>query len=318
MTIQEFFEAAQLDALGLLEQDELERFESAMASAPAPLQAQLRAEQDRWVQMNLEARDVEAPSYLRDKVLASIEVSRGVQDAEIAEAVAAMRDRVLTRLSHEMHMVTDPSVLHQDQDDAHPDDLLTPTEEDVLHLHQGRRVAPLWRAASIGFALAATLTLVSFLYVSERNRDLVKQFETLTVEEGMLRSFPTTILNDVLFDPDTRHVVFVPAAQSPAAVGDLADQKVALFLNPKWQASRLFCGKLPDRSGESYRVVILNNDNEIVEEIKDFKSNGAMMSESLSFRLGQGTRLAIATARIGQKATEAGILMIATITPTRA
>ena len=47
MTWQEMIENAHLDALGLLDEQDRERFDSAFLKLPADLKTQLRAEQDR-------------------------------------------------------------------------------------------------------------------------------------------------------------------------------------------------------------------------------------------------------------------------------
>ena len=49
MTLQEMLEAVQLDALGMLEGEDLRAFEEAFASANPSIQAQVRAEQERAV-----------------------------------------------------------------------------------------------------------------------------------------------------------------------------------------------------------------------------------------------------------------------------
>ncbi len=80
MTWQEMIENAHLDALGLLDEQERERFDIAFLKLPADLKAQLRAEQDRAVRFDLTDSldsDIELPSEMKATVLAAIRAAAG-------------------------------------------------------------------------------------------------------------------------------------------------------------------------------------------------------------------------------------------------
>src|SRR5689334_12227061 len=77
MTWQEMIEAAQLDALGLLDEQERERFDAAFIKLPADLKAQLRSEQDRVVRFEVaEEGEIEnPPASLKNLVLAAVKTA---------------------------------------------------------------------------------------------------------------------------------------------------------------------------------------------------------------------------------------------------
>lgn len=72
MTMQELFEAAHLDALGLLDEAERREFETALAGTSAEIQAQVRREQTRLCRVDDILPDVQPPPELREQVLETV------------------------------------------------------------------------------------------------------------------------------------------------------------------------------------------------------------------------------------------------------
>jgi len=87
MTLQELFENAHLDALGMLDPGEQAAFEKAYAAASPSVKSQLRAEQARWAAQQVLLPEVEPSENLRARVLAAVAeaqllpVSDGEDDA---------------------------------------------------------------------------------------------------------------------------------------------------------------------------------------------------------------------------------------------
>lgn len=85
MNTRDLFELASLDVLGLLDEDERASFEEAFRAAPPQIQAQIRAEQTRFSDVERILPDVEAPMGLRHKVMSGInEAIAAVQAGPVA------------------------------------------------------------------------------------------------------------------------------------------------------------------------------------------------------------------------------------------
>ncbi len=72
MTSRDLFELASLDVLGLLDEQERQQFEDAFRAAPPHIQAQVRAEQVRFADVDRILPDVRPPAGLRAKVMAAV------------------------------------------------------------------------------------------------------------------------------------------------------------------------------------------------------------------------------------------------------
>jgi hypothetical protein len=135
MTTRELLENASLDALGLLEDEEREAFETAFRSATPEIQSQIRREQLRVAEMDRFLPDVEPPAGLRARVLAAVR-----------EAIAAVA----------------PGSVDRDTSPVYGPPILGIT----------LRATPVWRAACIGFATATVVLSASFAWMTHQNRQM--------------------------------------------------------------------------------------------------------------------------------------------------
>ncbi len=88
MTLRELLENANLAALGLLDAEDHQAFDKALASAPESIRRQVIAEQARWSGGGELLPQVQPDAGLRDRVLDA--VNGAIVDAEIAHADAHM------------------------------------------------------------------------------------------------------------------------------------------------------------------------------------------------------------------------------------
>lgn len=126
MITRDLFELANLDVLGLLDEDERREFEQAFREAPPALQAQIRREQLRVTDIDEWLPKVDAPASLKPRVLGAVR--------EAVEAVRAGQGR------------------------EHVARKIGP-----FALSLQRNVSPLWRAAALGFAAATLFVGYQFL-----------------------------------------------------------------------------------------------------------------------------------------------------------
>ena len=77
MNAQQLLEMALLDSCGLLEDDELEQFETAFAEAPESIKAQIRREQSRFADQSELLPDVSPRPELRRLVVDAVRRAAG-------------------------------------------------------------------------------------------------------------------------------------------------------------------------------------------------------------------------------------------------
>lgn len=169
MTWQEMIENAHLDALGLLDEQERERFDAAFLKLPADLKAQLRAEQDRAVRFDLSDcadSDIELPAEMKATVLAAIRAAAGK-----SQTVEHKAGRILPMSK------------------------------------KSRAVSAMWRASALGLAAACVVMggvivqlLVDVQSVSEQSRQI-----GLSKDFGA--QFPRKP-RDIAFSEKTLHTIF--------------------------------------------------------------------------------------------------------------
>ncbi|MEL7472224.1 MAG: hypothetical protein AAGK04_02820 [Planctomycetota bacterium] len=159
----------------------------------------------------------------------------------------------------------------------------------VRPLRFGTRVSAIWRGAAIGFA-AASLTLgLSTLYLWGEHERLEDNFSDSALVQSVVENFGVEYVQRALFDADTQRVIFQPAASTSER-----SAQASIWMNPNWEESRLFCLELAgEKDTESFRVVVLNDDDQVVTTIAEFRSTGALVSSELPSDLAGADRLGI-------------------------
>ena len=242
MKTHELLEAATLDALGLLDDNERAAFEAAFTAAPPALQAQIRREQSRLCTIEGILPVVQPDPALRARVVASVSAAAREAAAELAAASTAR-----------------PAPF-----DAAP----------IPPIMGTRRVSPLWRGAALGFATAAVVMAVATLQLHGRFSELQRQARSDALITEILKTYSSRVLEDSLFDQRTTRVVLT--ASDPAQQG-----KASVWLNPEWDHAQFYCLNLPARDGRTYRVVVLDDQNRVVNTLAEFNSNGGLMNREL-------------------------------------
>ncbi len=289
MTLKDLLESAQLDALGMLDDEESRAFEAAFRAAPPSVQARVRAEQARISSSDAMLPGVTPPPGLRGKVLASI----GAEIAASAgQAASASRDVV----SHSGRASLENAVNSLDSSMDVPG--------------RRRRVAPAWRAAALGLLTACVVLGGSLVKVYSDSDRAMRSLTDQQSQESFLALFGnSTQMRDVLFSKDTRRVIFTPVDDAPEA----ARVEATVFVNPRWTTARIFVRGLSPSPEVSYRLVVLNADNTIQRELTEIRSGGSLDTQQVDIAAGApGTRLAIVAVAPGEPARADRMLMIAT------
>lgn len=234
MNAQQLLEMALLDSCGLLEADELERFEQGFAQAPESIKAQIRREQSRFADQ----------SELLPDVTPRPELRRLVVDAVKRAAGAAVTADTL-RFERMVGAAAGP----------------TPAD-----IHR-RRVMPAWRAASI--VLAVTTVFGGVLSMELRNQieDMGDKISSITSADHFLRYGNMPGLRDAMMSPSSERVLFQPVNTSSGTTA-------AIYSDTDTSRSYFICNRLPVLGAGQYELVVLDDDQKYVSTITTFSSNG--------------------------------------------
>lgn len=264
MRTSELIEMASLDALGLLSETEQQDYERAFRAAPPEVRRQIRAEQQRSAEFEASLLPrVEPAKLLKARVVEAVAKASALEESSGARAVVHRPGRVVPKVR--------------------------PT----------RRVSPLWRAASIGLAIAVTVLGVLSVQLQEHNYRLG---EAMVVNE-FFDKVGTRQIQDTLFDANTRRIILTATEDAPESFS----AEAVLLINPDWKQARFFCSELAGSMGERepFELCLIDENDRIIESLHGFESEGRWESFDIpTTNLAKG-RLALIASKTQQ------ILMIA-------
>ncbi len=174
MNLQQIIESAQLDALGLLEGEDLEKFETSFAALPAAHKAMIRAEQERVIRFGWSEGVIEGTSI----------------DSAFAPPVE-LKDRILTAC-HGIGRKTHVSA---------------GANSSVRRAISGRRVTHWWRASALGMAAACVVLGVAFIQLTGSYDRITDQNRANVMQQAMSKEMGGYV-SDMVFDAKTHRVIF--------------------------------------------------------------------------------------------------------------
>lgn len=263
MTIQELLENAQLDSLGLLDEQDRSAFEQAFFAAPEPLQAHIRQEQARLCHVDALLPQVELPESLWPKVKDAV---RMAQNQAAAEA--------------------EGTILHESAGrTARP-----------LPMSRASGVHRLWRASAIGFATAAVVmgaALVHLRLTAER-QEQTSRSEILA--GNTLNTIGAKFTGEILYGKNATHSIMT--AVRPSQTG-----RAAIFTSPEWDTGVLYCQVALADESQTLRLVELDEDGKVVAQLDEFEAKGGEVRREVDFRKVEPKRLALVAATRGKPAS---------------
>jgi anti-sigma-K factor RskA len=155
-------------------------------------------------------------------------------------------------------------------------------------LRSTSRVSHLWRTASIALAAACVVLSVGTYQMYRSASETGTRLNDDGFMKAMVNKVGAAYVRDVLFDRDTRRVVF-----SPVATG--THGQVSAFFNPEWKEAKLFHLGLGDAEGRTYKLALIDDHNNITV-LRSFNPTGEM--DSVTFVLDRTlpkSRLAVLT-----------------------
>jgi hypothetical protein len=277
MTIQELLENAQLDALGLLDEQDRDAFDRAFDAAPVPLQAQIRQEQARLCRVDALLPQVDLPDSLWPKVRDAVVLA---QQNAAAEALGG--SAVLARAAGQ-------PVGHAAGRDARP-----------LPMTRATGVHRAWRAATIGLATAAVVLGGVLVHVRTTADEQIRSASEGLLAQKTVDTFGAEYLNGQLFSKETlRYVMNAESAVRGEA---------SVFTNPTWKTAMLYC-QTPAAEGHTLRLVELDDAGNIVRQFDEFESKGSLAIRAVNLEGSEPRQLALVSAPRGQAASKGQILL---------
>ena len=256
MTHGELLELALLDALALLDEEESLAFDAAFRAAPAQVQAMIRREQTRCVNLDSLLPPVEAPAALRARVIQAVR-------AAVAEDLSPV-DEVVRRLGHAASL-------------------------DRLPEARGRRRSiAVWRAAALGCAAAAVVFGATTIQLQSQYVRLQESLSDDALIEQFRAAFGEDRFMEALLDSRTQRVTLASTNDAP----DAPPAQAAVWYNPDWKSARLFGINLPPN--QTFRLVVLDELGNEVEELARFNYEGGFINREVPVNVAVATdKLAI-------------------------
>ncbi|MAO21105.1 MAG: hypothetical protein CMJ35_04260 [Phycisphaerae bacterium] len=264
MNTHELIESTMLHALGLLENDEREAYEAAFNAAPASVQQQVRQEARRMADLGDLIPEVEPSVELRSVVLAAVRAAmrEDENEARIAKQHAAGAAPVIARI---------------DQNTPAP---VRATAQPKISM--STRVHSIWRVAAIGFAAASIAMGVVMVKI---NQDF-QNADRRALVNNLYDQIGAQYLESTIFDANTRRVALTSTDSSNKAVA-------AVWYNPDWNTARLFVKNLSSEQNKPLRLVVLDENDNIVREIQTFTPSGELEDFDVQVNLSTERKLAI-------------------------
>lgn len=269
MNTQELIENTMLYTLGLLDDSEISAYESAFAAAPESVKQLVREESLRMSDFGDLMPSNEPDPALRELVISAVRAAMREQENE--QRIAADEQRAPAVVGR-----IDPQTVRHDAGRSDSSRRAQPKVSNTPKVHR------MWRASTIGFA-AATIAL-SVVWTS--NNQTYKQVSSDAFISQIYNSIGAEFLESTLFDPSTQRVSLVSSDVSTNAVA-------AVWHNPDWEKARLFVKNMKATDENPLRLVVLDEDGNILREVTTFSSEGELEDYEIEVNLKSDRRLAI-------------------------
>lgn len=263
MNTHELIEYTMLHALGLLEDDERAAYEAAFDVAPAAVQRRVREEARRMADLGDLIPEVEPSAELRDVVVAAVRAAMREDENESRIAVqsggvAPVIGRIDSTTPAPVRATSQPK------------------------LSTSPRVHRVWRVAAVGFAAASIAMGVVMVNINQT----MQQAQSRALVDSLYDQIGAQYLESTIFDANTRRVALTSTDNTSKAVA-------AVWYNPDWDSARLFVKNLAGEQNKPLRLVVLDEDDNIVQVIKTFTPTGELEDFNVNVNLSTQRKLAI-------------------------
>ncbi len=139
---------------------------------------------------------------------------------------------------------------------------------DTLPIMRSHNVSRYWRTAAMALAAACVVLAAGTFQMYKSSRETGINVAKDAFTQAMVEKFGGAYVRDVLFNRDTRRVVF-----SPVAAG--TKSQISAFFSPEWKEAKLFHVNLGDAEGRKYKLALIDDHNNVTV-LKEFNPTGEM------------------------------------------
>jgi hypothetical protein len=172
-----------------------------------------------------------------------------------------------------------------------------------LSMRPSRRVAPAWRAASIGLMTAVVVLGAAFAYVYQTARESIALAQNGATTDAMVSAFQGHVQEAMYSSKTVRSIFHSDDARY--------DEQGSVWTHPDWKQSVVFLNLPSSTSDSDYRLVVVSG-GQLVRELRRLDSNASLQSCQID-KLPPNTQIAVVRATRGLAATLDTVLMTATV-----
>ncbi len=183
------------------------------------------------------------------------------------------------------------------------------TESSEIVMRPSVRVARGWRTSSMGLVGVCVVLGAAFLSVMGQNEEMRRNMVTPDVQREVFSALGGDEMNDMFFSPATRRVAFT--AVEPGFRG-----QGSVLVNFDWKEARIVFRDLPERSGQTYRIAMVDDSGKVGQQVAEVPAAGSRGLRFLNLStksLHAGARIALVAAVNGAEASTGTILMVARV-----
>ncbi len=268
MNTHELIETTMLHALGMLDDSEREAYEAAFNAAPASVRQRVREEARRMADLGDLIPDTQPSPELRSVVLAAVRAAMREDENE-----ARIAQQAATNASPA------PSAVIGRIDQSTPIPARVTAQP---RLSTSPRVHQAWRVATIGFAAACITMGVVMVNINQT----VNQAQNRALVDNLYDQIGAQYLESTIFDANTQRVALTSTQAESKAVA-------AVWSNPDWNTARLFVKNLASDANKPLRLVVLDENDQILRVIETFVPTGEFQDFNVDVNLSTERKLAI-------------------------
>jgi len=281
MNTHELIESTMLHALGLLDDTEREAYEAAFEAAPADVQLRVRDDARRMADLGDLVTDAEPSTELRSMVLAAVRAAMREEENESRIAQVAAASPVVGRISADSISSSAQRATSQPKLSSSP------------------RVNRYWRGAAVGFAAAS----IALGVITINMQQTFKEAQSRAIVDRLYDTIGAQYLESTIFDANTQRVALTSQTNTTAVA--------AVWANPDWNTARLFVKNLTAETDRPLRLVVVDDEGNIMREIATFSPTGEFQDFDVDVNLATERKLAIYPAMIEDIQNASPILLSA-------
>jgi len=119
--------------------------------------------------------------------------------------------------------------------------------------------------------------------------ELGERFQNEGVINSLNTTFGTSFVQKMLFDADTKRVVFKPQGQYKGVA--------SIWINPELKEAMFLCQSMASQDGRTLKLAILDENDRVVKDLATFTSSGELTPLRVTMSPNQTGHIAVVTSK---------------------